>query len=282
MAIPIINNWQSYFRHPDEGMGSSYERVILNDILQDIVERHQVQSVLESPAFGFTGLSGINLMNLAAQGIRISLEDHDEERLELIKGLWKQAALPLETRLNPDYTKLDYPDKAFDMSFSFSALWFCRDLKAYLDEIARLSARCVFISVPNRQGLGYKSQLQDYSPIKYPELKPAHIDPPSIISILAKAGWQLQSSGLFDCPPWPDIGMSKEDFLDRKLGIRLPQVKRPAPASKAPLCIMDHYLGKDPGFPQRMRKLSFVERTAPQAFKRIWAHHFYMLFEPTL
>jgi len=76
--------------------------------------------------------------------------------------------------------------------------------------------------------------------------------------------------------------MSKEDFLDRKLGIRLPQVKRPAPASKAPLCIMDHYLGKDPGFPQRMRKLSFVERTAPQAFKRIWAHHFYMLFEPTL
>ena len=109
MAIPIINNWESYFHHPDEGLGSSYERVILNDILLEIVKRYQIDSVLESPAFGFTGLSGINLMELARQGIRISLEDHDASRLELIRGLWKQAQLPLDSRFNPDYTSWTIP-----------------------------------------------------------------------------------------------------------------------------------------------------------------------------
>lgn len=280
MAIPIINNWESYFHHPDEGMGSSYERVILNDILLEIVKRYQIDSVLESPAFGFTGLSGINLMELARQGIRISLEDHDASRLELIRDLWSQAQLSLDSRFNPDYTKLDYPDKSFGMSFSFSALWFCQNLRAYLQELARVSSRCIFISVPNRQGMGYQSQLQDYSPARYPELKPAHIDPPSIVSILSKTGWELKRSALFDCPPWPDIGMSKEDFLERKLGIRLARKQVEAAKSKPPLCIMDHYLDKDPGFPERMRRLAFVEKHAPQAFKRIWAHHYYMLFEP--
>lgn len=280
MAIPIINNWESYFRHPDEGMGSSYERVVLNDILTQIAGQYDIRTVLESPSFGFTGLSGINLMDLAIQGIQVSLEDHDQQRLELVKGLWSQADLPLYIRFNPDYLRLEYPDQSFDMSFSFSALWFCKDLQKYLSEVARVSSKCVFISVPNRQGLGYKSQLQDYSPARYPDLKPEHIDPASIIYIMKKQGWKLIKQSLFDCPPWPDIGMSKEDFLVRKLGIRLPRKSSEAKPPKVPLCIYDHYMGSDPDFPNRMRKLSFVERSAPEAFKRIWAHHHYLLFEP--
>lgn len=38
MAIPIINNWRSYFEHGDEGLGSSYERIILNNVLLDVVK----------------------------------------------------------------------------------------------------------------------------------------------------------------------------------------------------------------------------------------------------
>ncbi len=279
MAIPIINNWQSYFEHRNEGKGSSYERVILNDILMEIVQRYGVRTALESPSFGFTGLSGINLMYLAKEGVRVSLEDHDETRLMMIQDLWQEAGLPLQSAFNPDYKRLDYPDAAFDLGFCFSALWFCEDLASYLQELARVSRRCIFISVPNRMGLGYKSQLKDYTPEKYPFLRPAHIDPASVISILKREGWQLVQSSLFDCPPWPDIGMSKEDFLHQKLGIRLPQ-KASTEAATPPLCIMDYYLDKDPGFAMRMRRLSFVEKNAPEAFKRIWAHHYYMLFTP--
>lgn len=279
MAIPIINSWENYFRHRDEGMGSTYERVILNDILLEIVKRYEVQTVLESPSFGFTGLSGINLMELARQGLEITLEDHDPQRLEMVKELWSEAGLSLQSNLNQGYRTLDYPDNSFDMSFSFSALWFCQDLSAYLKELCRVSSRCAFISVPNREGLGYKSQLADYSPEAYPDLKPAHIDPPSVIRLMNANGWMLVKSSLFDCPPWPDIGMSKEDFLERKLGIKLPK-KAFASSPKQPLCILDHYRGLDADLPQRMRKLSLVERYAPEAFKRVWAHHRYLLFVP--
>ena len=292
MAIPIINNWRNYFEHGDEGLGSSYERIILNNILLDLAKKYEIKSVLESPSFGFTGLSGINLVALAKEGIRVNLEDHDEQRIQMIKELWKSLDQSMEIRYNADYRVLDYPDQSFDLSFSFSALWFCQDLRSYLSELARVSKKCILISVPNRSGLGYKSQLQDYSPQRYPYLQISHIDSASFIYLLDKLGWSLIESRLFDCPLWPDIGMSKEDFLQKKLGIKLrvkergggavvqrPPVQR-ARTEKEPLSILDYYRGKDEGFARRMLQYDLFERHETQGFKRIWAHHEYFLFEP--
>lgn len=288
MAIPIINNWRSYFEHGDEGLGSSYERIILNNVLLDVVEKYEVKSVLESPSFGFTGLSGINLVALAKEGVSVHLEDHDYQRIRMIEELWADLDQSMEIRYNADYRSLDYPDKSFDLTFSFSALWFCQDLRLYLSELARVSKKCILISVPNRSGLGYKSQLQDYSPERYPYLKISHIAPPSFIYLLGKLGWTLKESKLFDCPLWPDIGMSKEDFIRNKLGIKL-RVKgqssdcggsATAHTEKEPLSILDYYRGKDEGFAGRMMQYNLFERHATQAFKRIWAHHEYFLFEP--
>ncbi len=308
MAIPIINNWRSYFEHGDEGLGSSYERIILNNVLLNLVAKYEVKSVLESPSFGFTGLSGINLVALAKEGVKVQLEDHDEQRIQMIKELWDSLGQSMEIRYNADYRVLDYPDKSFDLTFSFSALWFCQDLRLYLSELARVSKKCILISVPNRSGLGYKSQLQDYSPERYPYLKISHIDSPSFIYLLDKLGWTLKECKLFDCPLWPDIGMSKEDFLKNKLGIRLKgkkqsgdaavdcgasasartekeqesfaAVRRPPATEKEPLSILGYYRGEDEGFARRMMQYTLLERHATQAFKRIWAHHEYFLFEP--
>ncbi|HHZ15409.1 MAG TPA: class I SAM-dependent methyltransferase [Candidatus Cloacimonetes bacterium] len=292
MAIPIINNWRSYFEHGDEGLGSSYERIILNNVLLSVMQKYEVKSVLESPSFGFTGLSGINLVALAKEAVSVHLEDHDEQRILMIKELWDSLDQSMEIRYNANYRSLDYPDKSFDLSFSFSALWFCQDLRLYLSELARVSKKCILISVPNRSGLGYQSQLQDYSPARYPYLKISHIDPPSFIYLLGKLGWTLKESKLFDCPLWPDIGMSKEDFIRNKLGIKLrvkeqesgAAVQRPpvqsARPEKEPLSILDYYRGKDEGFAGRMLQYDLFERHATQAFKRIWAHHEYFLFEP--
>lgn len=279
MAIPIINNWRSYFEHGDEGLGSSYERIILNNILLSLVERYELKSVLESPSFGFTGLSGINMVALAQAGVQVQIEDHDEQRIQMIKELWDSLKQSMDIRYNADYRVLDYPDKSFDLSFSFSALWFCQDLKLYLSELARVSKKCILISVPNRSGLGYKSQLQDYSPKRYPYLKISHIDSASFIYLLGKLGWTCVESKLFDCPLWPDIGMSKEDFLQKKLGIRL-KGKKQEEEAREPLSILDYYRGQDEDFARRMLQYDLLERHATQAFKRIWAHHEYFLFEP--
>lgn len=283
MAIPIINDWKRYFEHPDEGLGSSYERIILNGLLKDLIQEHEIQSILETPAFGFTGLSGINLVQAALDGVSIHLEDDDEERLEQIRGLWQDLDLTLQSRLNPGFRHLDYPDKSIDMAFNFSALWFVDGLSVFLKELARVSSKLIFISVPNRTGIGYKGQLKGYSKEEYPQLKPAHIDPASVTHILKQQGWKLLRKGYFDCPLWPDIGMSKEDFLMQHcmvctvLGKCKVPVKKP---DKLPICIMDYYRGKDPGFPERMLRYSALERIAPDSFKKYWAHHYYLIFRP--
>lgn len=283
MAIPIINDWQKYFEHPDEGLGSSYERIILNGLLSEVIREYEIKSILETPSFGFTGLSGINLVQAAQDGVKVSLEDDQEQRLEQIRALWDDLGLPLKSRLNPGFGHLDYPDRSIDMAFNFSALWFVDDLALFLKELARVSSKLIFLSVPNRSGIGYKGQLKGYTKDKYPQLKPAHIDPASIIHLMKKEGWTLLRKGYFDCPLWPDIGMSKEEFLMKHCMICKVLGKCKVPikkAGKAPLCIMDYYKGNDPDFPQRMLKFSALERFAPDSFKQYWAHHYYLIFSP--
>jgi hypothetical protein len=279
MAIPIIHDWEKYFHDHHEGLGSSYERVVLNRILMDVCEQYGVQSVLESPSFGFTGLSGINLVQLAKNGIRVHLQDHDEHRLRLINTLWQEMGLSPGSSLNPDYRHLDFADDEFDMSFSFSALWFTADLPAYLSGLARVTRKVMFISVPNRQGIGYRMQFRDYSPQRYPELRVGHIDPATIRFLLKRHGWTQQAAGFFDCPPWPDIGMAKEDFASRVIAKeKQAAMARPSIPRQNPVSILDHYMGRDPDFPLRMKKFRGVEAIAPDWFKRIWAHHYYMVY----
>ncbi len=278
MAIPIINDWEKFFQCPHEGLGSSYERVILNSMLKRTVDEHQVHNVLETPSFGFTGLSGINLMALADSGAEITLEDNDPRRLQLIAALWEKLDRSLTTVHNPDFQRLEYNDDSFDMSFSFSALWFVPDLRSFLAELARVTRKVIFMSVPNRTGIGYKLQLKDYSPQKYPDLKISNIDPPSIISILNNEGWELENSGYFDCPPWPDIGMTKEELLGKWFPRFFPKSPGASAKDGSNLSIVDYYNGKDPEFNSKMIRYQWFEKIAPVAIKRIWAHHFHMVF----
>ena len=284
MAIPIIHDWKKYFTNPDEGLGSSYERIVINNVIRSLVERYGVETILETPSFGFTGMSGINLMNEALAGRKITLEDNDRERLDLIADLWTETGLSLNAVMNPDYRKLEYVDRAFDMAFNFSALWFVSDLKEFLSELTRVTDKVIMLSVPNRSGIGFKLQMKDYDPGKYPELHPQFIDTRSIEFIMGKLGWIKEQSGYFNCPPWPDIGMSKEDFLAKTIGLKrdLTEQNKPARAdsAKKALTILDHYKGKEPDFPQRMQKFYFLERLAPVWFKRVWAHHYYTIFVP--
>ncbi len=279
MAIPIINDWKKYFRFPHEGLGSSYERVILNSMLIKAAQKHGVRNALESPSFGFTGVSGINLMSLADMGVEITLEDDDSKRLELIAALWEKLNRPLTPVHNPDFRRLGHADDKFDMSFSFSALWFVPDLRVFLAELARVTKKVIFISVPNRAGIGYKLQLKDYSPQKYPDLRLGNIDPPSIISILKNEGWALADSGFFDCPPWPDIGMTKEELLHKWFPRFFTTKETESTRDEPYISILDHYSGEDPGFIKKMLHYQWFEKIAPKAVKRLWAHHYFMIFE---
>lgn len=276
MAIPIIKSWQKYYPIAHEGMGSSYERIILNKLLLGLKDRYQFTNALESPCFGFTGLSGINLVALALAGVKVQLEDDNIQRIEQIKDTWQKLGLEAVIRYNPGFEVLDYPDNSFDFSFNFSALWFVKELKGFINELVRVTQGPILLCVPNQSGLGFKGQLKGYNPQEYPMLKPAFIEPHSIIYLMRKAGRELIKWDFVDCPPWPDIGMRKEEYFQRSLGRERVAVKPDLPVN--PLSILPFYKGEDPEFELRMLRLAFLETYAPKIFKECWAHHRYYLF----
>lgn len=271
MAIPIIESWQSYFEHMDEGLGSSYERIILNRKLNEIAETYGIKSVLETPCFGFTGISGINSISMAQNGMRVTILDHHRHRLEKIKRMWEMTDTEVEALFHENYSQLPFEDDSFDMSWNFSALWFVKSLEDFLKELDRITKKVIFLCVPNRSGLGFISQRlltkQQNKTYCYDNIKPK-----KIIPILKKLAWEQVESDYIDCPPWPDIGMSKEDFL-KKFGLGSVVGEK-----KDSFSILDFYSGKDPEFVNKMLAYSWFEQKAPGLVKLFWAHHRYYLF----
>ena len=272
MAIPIINNWEQYFLHQDEGLGSSYERIILNKKLSQITKLFQINTVLEAPIFGFTGISGINSMNLSMQGKKVTLLEHDNKRIQLVKKIWQKTPNQALFKLVESYEKLDFKENSFDLSWNFSALWFVTDLTNFLSELCRVTKKAIFICVPNRTGLGYLSQKINKEDEQFCE---ENILPKNIINIMKNCGWELLQWHFIDCPPWPDIGMSKESFL-KKLKLDFLLSKSPS----KPLSIMPYYNNENPNFENEMMRYYWLEKKAPDFFKKFWAHHLYLLFIP--
>ncbi|MCK4956995.1 MAG: methyltransferase domain-containing protein [Candidatus Cloacimonetes bacterium] len=274
MAIPILHNWKIYFSNNDEGLGSSYERVVINQKLLQLCQKFNVSNLLESPSFGFTGISGINSFAAAQSGISVTLTDHDQTRINLVENIWDNLDTKINANLVSDYANLPFEDNQFDLSWNFSAMWFTKDLSAALSELCRVSRKAVLICVPNRSGLGYLSQkfLEKEDLNKY--LKEANIIPQNIITEMDKLGWKLVEHNFMDCPWWPDIGMPKAKFLSN-FGLRwLLKEKKHQPIS-----IVDYYKGNDPEFSQKMLKHYWFEKYVPNFFKTIWSHHKYYLFE---
>jgi hypothetical protein len=280
MAIPILRFWEKYFSEPHEGLGSTYERFVINDILHRIVDRYDVGAVLEAPAFGFTGLSGINTMSLALSGTKLTLGDHDPLRVKMMTDIWSKYAVQPQIDVIADYAELSYPDNSFDMSWSFSALWFAPDLTKFLCELCRVSKKLILIMVPNTSGMGYKQQKRSGRDDLQNLLHEKNIVPENFTSILKSEGWSLVEQGYLDCPPWPDIGMSKEDFCKKmKLSFLLKIFTKSSSVKKKQLSILDYYSERDIEMKKKMLRYSFLEKYAPVFFKKIWAHHRYFLYE---
>lgn len=275
MAIPILNMWKKYFDESrDEGLGSTYERFILNRLLGNVIRDFGVETLLEVPSFGFTGLSGINSMQAARDGVHATVCDTDPDRLARVEKVWQEVPVAGNFRLLDDFHALPFSDKAFDLTWNFSALWYAGDLARFLAQVDRVTGKAVLLCVPNRSGLGYLSQKHVTGRNLHHALIEKNIMPDFFIPEMQQLKWKLVAHGYIDCPPWPDIGTSKEEFVG-SLGITWPQKKA---QSKKPLTILDYYTGRRPELQREMLRYDFLETRLPDFCKRFWAHHRYFLF----
>lgn len=275
--FPIVDTWPQYFKNPDEGLGTVYERILLHRFFERLKNRFHIESVLEAPSFGMTGVSGVNSLWWAKNGVSTVVVDDDRDRIELSQKIWRQLGFNADFVFSDGFVPLPFKDKTFDLSWNFASLWFVPQLKPFLDELNRITKKVIFISVPNYFGVGYQLRLH-WPGNRKPALAFEHIKAKNFVPQLQTLGWTLTEHGYFDIPPWPDFPLKKEVLFDRlKLGFLLKLLKKKGEESKQGMSILDYFSGLRPELDKEVLKFGFLEK-APWPIRPLWAHHQYYIF----
>ncbi len=271
-------NWERYMTDYNEGLGVVYERFVLNDYLDRLVDRYQIRSALEAPIFGMAGVSGINSVPLARRGCAVALVDTDPARLAGVERLWHRLGLKASFHLCPQGTPLPFPDDSYDLAWCWAALWYLPDAAALLKELARVSRRLVFVAMPNRWQVGYllRKYFLDKSFFHTVDEDWARIG--RIKAVLQSTGCRLLEEGVLDVPPWPDTVMPAAELL-RRLGIRSQALQDRFTGQGWQWSTMAYYLGQQPDLRDRVMRYAWLERVPlPWQVKALWAHHRYVLY----
>lgn len=274
----IHSAWKHYFEHRHEGLGTTYERFLLHHIFEHIAAQYTINSVLEVPSFGMTGVSGINSLWWAARNTHVTLLDNDTERVECIRKVWQELSFEAEIRYHPleTATFLTFDDQSFDMAWNFAALWFVPDLEQFLVELTRVSKKVILLCIPNRLNLFHLIRMRSSEMAN--SVYGDNIHPGKITTIMANLNWKLEKQNYFDIPPWPDIAMNKEDML-QKIGLKRFAGALKQETNEKPLCILDYFNGNNQNMDKEILKYAFLEKS-PRIFVKFWAHHQYLMFGP--
>jgi SAM-dependent methyltransferase len=269
--------WKKYLTDYNEGLGLVYERLVLNDYLDQLLKRYRIQTVLEAPLFGMAGVSGINSVHLAQEGCDVALVDTNAERLHGIERIWEELGLPCRFFLHEDLTRLPFDDNSFDLVWEWAGLWYLPDAAALLAELARVSQLLVFVAMPNKLQIGYLLRKYAVDRNFFDTVDERWVNMPLIKETLKQQALQIVEEGVLDVPPWPDTVMPAAELL-RRLGFKSKRLQRQFSGDEWQWSTMDYYLGKRPELKETIEGYSFLERLPlPWQLKVIWAHHRYVL-----
>ncbi len=278
MTEPV---WKKYLTDWNEGLGVVYERFVLNDYLDQIVDRHGVKTVLEAPLYGMAGVSGINSVRLAERGCSVTLVDSNRERLDGVAEIWQQLDLPVTLTYHEDFSRLPFDDNSFDLAWEWAGLWYLSDAEALLKELVRVSRNLVFVAMPNNIQVGYLLRKYVIDRDFFPTVDEKWVQMGRIKKTLKAEGVNFMDEGVLDVPPWPDTVMPAAEVLKR-LGIRSQKLNDQFTGEGWTWNTMAYYLGEQPDLRERVMKYAWLDHAAlPWQLKTVWAHHRYVLGEVT-
>jgi SAM-dependent methyltransferase len=269
--------WKKYLTDWNEGLGVVYERFVLNDYLDRLVDDYGVRTVLEAPLYGMAGVSGINSVRLAERGCEVTLVDCDRERLAGVTRIWQQLQLPATFVQHDDFGCLPFADNTFDLAWEWAGLWYLPDAGALLKELARVSRNLVFVAMPNNLQVGYLMRKYIIDRDFFPTVDEQWVRMRRIKQVLRAAGVSFVDEGVLDVPPWPDTVMPAAEVLKR-LGIKNKKLNAQFTGSGWTWSTMAYYLGEQPDLRDRIMKYAWLDHAPlPWQFKVVWAHHRYVL-----
>lgn len=274
------NTWQRYLTDYNEGLGLVYERFVLNDFLADLARRNNVQSVLEAPLYGMAGVSGINNVIFAQQGIPVTAVDDTPLRLDGVRRIWEEdLKLPIDlVRVDPNnWDRLPFPDDHFNLTWQWAGLWYINNPAGLLRELVRTSNDLVFVAMPNNIQVGYWMRKLIIDREFFRTHDESWTDIGRIRAILEAEGVEIIDQGVLDVPPWPDTVMPANEVLKR-LGIRSRKLEEQFTGDGWQWSTMAYYLGQEPELYDRVIRYAWLDHARiPWQIKAVWAHHRYLL-----
>lgn len=274
------NTWRKYLTDYNEGLGLVYERFVLNDFLDNLRKRYNLQSVLEAPLYGMAGVSGINDVIFAQNGANVTLVDDNAERIKGVRRIWQDdLRLPVNLVYNPPdrWGQLPFVERSFDLTWEWAGLWYIQNPAGLLRELVRTSRNLVFVAMPNNIQVGYWMRKLVIDREFFATHDESWTNIGRIRRILETAGVEIIEQGVLDVPPWPDTVMPANEVLKR-LGIRSKQLEEQFTGEGWRWSTMAYYLGQEPDLRERVMKYAWLDQAAlPWQMKAIWAHHRYLL-----
>lgn len=264
-------NWKEFFYKKSEGLGTLYERVILHKFFRNLIEKYKIRKILECPSFGMTGFSGINSWFFSKAGLEVYVVDNDTHRIRLIQKVWRKAGLDSIFLKIEDYEDLPFENEEFDLVWNFSALGYLKHerIDRVLSELARISNKVIFISIPNKNVFYFLRKKFDRGSFNY--INENLINRKFIEKVMkkefSKYGFLSAEKGYFDTPPWPDFAARIDELIpfrsvEKSKNIELPEYYE--------------YIN-NPEIERNILKYSFLENLP--IFKSLWSHHIYWIFE---
>ena len=269
--------WKKYLTDWNEGLGVVYERFVLNDYLDQLIDQYQVKSVLEAPLYGMAGVSGINSVRFAERGCAVTLVDSHAERLAGVRKIWQRLELPAAFAHHQDFARLPFDDNTFDLAWEWAGLWYLPNAEALLQELVRVSRKLVFVAMPNNLQVGYLLRKYVIDRDFFPTIDEKWVQMRRIKQTLRAAGLAFLDEGVLDVPPWPDTVMPAAQVLQR-LGIKSKKLDAQFTGESWIWNTMAYYLGDEPDLRERVMKYAWLDHAPlPWQLKTIWAHHRYIL-----
>jgi len=263
----------------DEGLGTVYERFLLNYIFDRLTKQFEIKKILEYPIYGMTGVDGINSVHLAQKGVNVTLVDFDKTRMEKVRNYWKILKLQHKLKAfvaNRDRVdNLPFPSNSFDLVWNFAALWFFKDADKIINKMIDLSRNLVFISINNKWQLAYpvRKYVLDRQFFVKNKIYTKWINISRIKKILKNKGLTIIEDGVFDTPPWPDTCLPINK-IKKKLGFKVKENQDDGWLWS----MMAYFAGEDDEIEEKCKKFMFIERLPIWwRLKQFWSHHRYVI-----
>jgi len=260
-------------RDMDEGIGTVYERILIDEYLRRLQTKLEIKSVLESPADGVTGVPGVMSLEFARNGATVALTNPVQSMLDGAREVWKKGEfIDRVTLVNCEVDATPLPDNSFDLVWNYCMFERFADPGALVSEMKRVSRGYVMIMTQNFYNFGtpFHKVYHAISGMEWDHGYGSQMTMRAIRRAVLEQGLKIEEEGEIDIPPWVDT-------WDMPLRGAMKQILS-AVGKKWEWKIDSET--HDSGGASSSRIVNFVrdvELNLPQWFRRSQAHHLYIL-----